>query len=118
VQRPIVRAVESHSIAYRIGASLEYREFQYFNEFGGLDLEHGSKFGTALSWLAIKALYLTLCLIFLGIGVATWKYFTADIVAPAVPAPSSRYAILAQGCRLLRTMAGRSAGLGVRRGIA
>jgi hypothetical protein len=72
---------------------VEYRDFQYSNEYGGLDLQRGSMVGTALSWLVIKALYITLSVICLGLGIATWKYFTADIVPPATAAPFSPQAV-------------------------
>jgi hypothetical protein len=65
---------------------VEYRDFQYSNEFGGVDLKRGSLMGTALSWAIIKALHIVYTLAFAGLCFATWKYFTADLTPPAIAA--------------------------------
>jgi len=53
---------------------MEYRNFEYTNDLGQVELERGSLIGTALSWVIIQLLKIALLAVIAGLGFCILKY--------------------------------------------
>jgi hypothetical protein len=71
---------------------MEYRQFEYTNELGQVELQRGSLVGIALSWVIIQSLKIALLVVIAGLGFSVFKYFAPAPMTAAVTAPFARVA--------------------------
>ncbi len=64
---------------------MEYRSFDYTNEFGQVELARGSWMGVAVSWVILQTLKMALLVVIAGLGFCVFKYCEPSLsfAAPA-----------------------------------
>jgi hypothetical protein len=71
---------------------MEYRNFEYTNGDGQVQLERGSSLGVAVSWVILKALNIALLLVVAGLGFSVFKYFEPSLAFDTTPAAMAHFA--------------------------
>jgi hypothetical protein len=64
---------------------MEYRSFEYTNEFGQVELARGSWIGVAVSWVILQTLKIALLAVVVGLAFSVFKYCepSMSFAAPA-----------------------------------